>query len=153
MFSDGPRGIINTNEQNLSEIDYRLNNTWYSYYRINIYILYFRFHGSAKNSIKLYIFIIDVIEPNLYRTYKCSFWTSIWYNSVQSDSSIFSNHFPDFNHLVFELVWSFISQILSLEILVVVEYPSARFTAISRRLRYPSWSDFKMSPYLVNHTV
>ena len=96
-----------------------------------------RFIIQPKNSIKLYIFIIDVIEPNLYRTYKCSFWTSIWYNSVQSDSSIFSNHFPDFNHLVFELVWSFISQILSLEILVVVEYPSARFTAISRRVHYP----------------
>ena len=56
MFSDGPGGIINTNEQNLSEIDYRLNNTWYSYYRINIYIPYFQVHYSAKNSIKLYIF-------------------------------------------------------------------------------------------------
>ena len=48
MFSDGPRGIINTNEQNLSEIDYRLNNTWYSYYRINIYIPYFQVHDSAE---------------------------------------------------------------------------------------------------------
>ena len=52
MFSDGPGGIINTNEQNLSEIDYRSNNTWYSYYRINIYIQYFQFHGSSKK--KLY---------------------------------------------------------------------------------------------------
>ena len=48
MFSGGPGGIINTNEQNLSEIDYRLNNTWYSYCRINIYIQYFKVHYSAK---------------------------------------------------------------------------------------------------------
>ena len=81
--------------------------------------------------------VIRVNESNLNRTHKCSLITTFWYNSVQSNSSIFSNHFFSFNHLVFELVWSFISQILSLEILVVVKFPSARFTAISRRVHYP----------------
>ena len=66
MFSDGPGGIINTNEQNLSEIDYRSNNTWYSYYRINIYIQYFQFHGSSKKTVLHCISsVIRINEANL----------------------------------------------------------------------------------------